>query len=469
MTSAQARELKVEQEYFDVAWDARERKRQTLKDAPGAAAGPRAAVSAVKRGADKHLEALGAPDEAVAIGRFDLADGEVVYVGKHLIMDSSRNPLVVNWQAPFAAPYFEARHDDPRGLTRRRKYATTKNVVDDFEEVLFEELARRVGELTSLEQADIDDSLLRDLDQDRTGEMRDIVQTIHASQYDLVRAPLERLLIVQGGPGTGKTAVALHRVSWLLFNHRDRLAPSQVLVIGPNATFTRYIKSVLPGLGDTDVSHQDLRGLGPQVSSGRAEDPATARIKGDVRMAELLDRALMQRIRVPDRLDVLNVGPESGGARFTRQELEAALARYSTSGTYASARVAFRGWLAQEEGRSRRYAGTVTPTHVENAVERIWPSLTPQAFLRDLLASRERLVTAAGDDFTAGDVNRLLRPPAEKLSGRRGAMRTSHSWTRPKPSSTDRAGVTCTSSWTKPRTSRLCNCDRSTVAPWTDH
>lgn len=414
MTNATSSELKLEQEYFDAAWDARERKRRTLKDAPVAAAGSRAAVSAVKRGADRLLDQIGAPDEAVAFGRFDLADGECVYIGKNLISDDSRTPLVINWQAPFAAPYFEARYDDARGLARRRKFFTTRNKVDDFEEVLFEDLARRVGDLTSLEQAGIDDAVLRDLEQDRTGEMRDIVQTIHSSQYGLVQAPLEQLLIVQGGPGTGKTAVALHRASWLLFNHRDRLAPSQVLVVGPNATFTRYIKSVLPGLGDADVSHLDLRSLGPQVSSGRAENLATVRIKGDSRMAELLDRALMQRIRVPDRLDVLTVGPESGGARFSPQEIAAALARYSASGTYASARVAFRAWLAQEA--SRRYAGSVSPTQVESAVERVWPSLTPQAFLRDLLGSRERLLAAAGDDFTAGEVGRLLRPAAEKLS-----------------------------------------------------
>src|SRR4051794_15934569 len=112
MTTAQPTEIKLEQEHFDIAWEARERKRRTLKDPPAAAAGSRAAASAVKRGADRILESLGAPDEAVAFGRFDLADGEVVYVGKHLITDDARTALVINWQAPFAAPYFEARYDD---------------------------------------------------------------------------------------------------------------------------------------------------------------------------------------------------------------------------------------------------------------------------------------------------------------------------------------------------------------------
>ncbi|MCF6508329.1 hypothetical protein E9549_13070 [Blastococcus sp. MG754426] len=415
MTTANRADLALEQEHFDLAWEARERKRRTLQGAPSAAAGPRAAVSAVKKGADRLLESIGAPDEPVAFGRFDLADGEAVYVGKHLIANDSHDPLVINWRTDFAAPYFTATYDDPRGLTRRRKFQTTKNTVDDFEELVFEDLARRIGELSGLEQSGIDDAVLRDLEQHRTGEMRDIVQTIHASQYELIRLPLERLLIVQGGPGTGKTAVALHRVSWLLFNNRDRLTPEQVLVVGPNPTFTKYIRSVLPGLGDADVIHRDLRGLGPQPSSGRLEDPATARLKGDARMADLLDRALMQRVRVPDGLTEVLVGPERGGVRIPRPQLESALERYSSQGTYASGRAAFRRWV--NEGPVRRAAETVTPTQIESAVERLWPSLSPQAFLRDLLGSRERLLAAAGDDFTGTEIGRLVRQQADRLSG----------------------------------------------------
>jgi hypothetical protein len=414
MTSTAEGELVREQAYFDTAWEARERKRRGLEAAPGAAAGPRAAAAAVRRGAERILETLGRPDEPVAIGRFDRDDGDVVYIGKHLITDDERNPLVINWQTDFARPYFEATYDDSRGLLKRRKYRTERNTVQDFEDVVFQDLARRVGELTGLEASGIDDTVLRDLEQDRTGEMRDIVQTIHSSQYRLVRAPLEQLLIVQGGPGTGKTAVALHRVSWLLFNHRDRLSAEQILVIGPNPTFTRYIRQVLPGLGDADVVHRDLRGLGPTASTNRREDPATARLKGDSRMAELLQRALRQRVRVPDRLDELAVESDGSPGRFPRQELQLALIRYLAVPTYAGGRTGLRSWVTEEAGR--RSAGAVSPTQIDAAVERLWPSLTPQAFVRDLLASRERLLAAAGDDFTAGDVGRLLRAPAERLS-----------------------------------------------------
>ena len=262
-------QVKEEQDYFDCAADAREETRRTLSGAAGAAAGSRAAASAVNRGAKKMAASIGAPDDPVAFGRFDTESGETLYLGKHLIADSNRDMLVVNWQAPASAPYFQASVDDPSGVVRRRKFSTERNTVLDFEEVVFSDLAEEVESLTESARSGIDDTVLRELDQDRTGEMHDVVQTIHESQYQLIRSELEQLLVVQGGPGTGKTAVALHRVSWLLFNHLGRLSPEDVLVVGPNPTFTRYIRSVLPGLGDRDVQHSDLRYLGPQRSGGR--------------------------------------------------------------------------------------------------------------------------------------------------------------------------------------------------------
>jgi DNA helicase IV len=403
-------ELAIEQKHFDTAWDARERRRASLHDAPQQAAGPRAAAAEIRRGAERALAELGHPDEPVAFGRFDLDDGEAVYVGKHLITNDERDTLVINWKVPYAEPYFAASVDDPCGIRLRRKFTTDRNVVLAYEEVVFEDLARRVGELTGLERAGLDDTVLRDLEKHRTGEMQDIVQTIHASQYQLVRSPLEQLLIIQGGPGTGKTAVALHRVSWLLFNHLRDLTPADVLVVGPNPTFTKYIKSVLPGLGDNEVAHHDLLTLGPQRSSSRPEDPQTARLKGDGRMAGLLERGLKQRARVPERMDGLDL---PRGARLDLADLEDVLRRFSHL-IYAQGRVAARRHLG--ELAERRAEGSVDGNLVENALERIWPSLTPQAFLRDLLGSRERLVVAAGDDFTAGDVNRLLRTPADKIS-----------------------------------------------------
>jgi DNA helicase IV len=224
---ADAAQLAVEQKHFDHAAECRERSRATLIAAPASAAGPIASGSAVKRMADEYLARMPDPDEAVAHGRFETED-ETLYVGLRRISDNDGEPLVINWQAPAAAPFYRATFKEPIGVLRKRDFRTEKNRVLDFDETVFADLAGRVAELTSNEHDGINDTVLRDLDEDRTGEMRDIVQTIHASQYHLIRQPLDRLLIVQGGPGTGKSVVALHRVSWLLFNE-ESLAPSDVL------------------------------------------------------------------------------------------------------------------------------------------------------------------------------------------------------------------------------------------------
>lgn len=290
---------------------------------------------------------------------------------------------------------------------------------------MFADLASRVESLTGLERQGIDDSVLRDLEASRTGEMRDIVQTIHAAQYNLVRSPLDQLLIVQGGPGTGKTVVALHRVSWLLFNHRDELSADDVLVIGPNPTFTRYIKSVLPGLGDAEVVHLDLRALGPQQSTGRVESTAVERLKGDARMSRLLVRAMAQRVRFPERSERLEVGAaQAPVAVLEKHEVKAALRQQlSSAGSYMAGRGGMRSWLTNTATERARWGVLVTPPAIDLALERVWPSLSPQAFLRDLLGSRDRLLAAAGEsDFTAAEVQLLSRPSAERVSDERWSV-----------------------------------------------
>jgi DNA helicase IV len=408
---ADALDIGLEQEYFDRAWSERE-------GAAKAAAGPTKTMAEVKRASDRVLDSLGRSDEAVAFGRFDLADGSY-YVGRHVISTEDRDLLVINWRVPAAQPFYMASHADPSGVILRRQFTTDRNTIIDFDEIVFADLARRVEEITAPERWGVDDAVLRDLDQDRTGEMRDIVQTIHAAQYGLIRFPLDQLLIIQGGPGTGKTAVALHRVSWLLYNHRDELSAEDVLVVGPNPTFTRYIRSVLPGLGDADVQHWDLRSLGPQSSHRRDEAVDVARLKGEVRIAALLVRALVQRVRFPERTEFLEIGSDRGAPRFSREDIEAALPRFLTAGTYNDGRARFRTWLTEEAERRLSARQNLSATGLDNAVERVWPSLTSQAFLRELLGSRERLLGAAADDFTAGDINRLLRPAAERISDER--------------------------------------------------
>lgn len=410
-------ERALEQKYFDAAWERREQQRATLKTAPDAAAGSMAAARGVRQAVRTRLEAMPDPSEAVAFGRIDVdADGLTFYLGKQAILSEDKDMLVVNWQQDIVSGYYTATAADPGGVIRKRTFQTQLNQILDFDDLVFSDLAERIEALSDAEKRGVDDVLLRDLEQGRDGEMRDIVQTIHESQYDLIRRPLGTLLIVQGGPGTGKTAVALHRASWLLYAHRDDLVADDILVVGPNPTFGRYIQKVLPGLGNDGVVHSDLTRLGPMRSGGRAETMDVARLKGDGRMVGFLHRALHARVRFPERATSLRVGDGPRPLSLARETIEAQLGVHSQLSTYNLGRAAMRDWLTSTARNWAGPTGTVEATAIDAALERVWPQLTPAAFLRDLLASREQIRAAAGDAFTAGDIERLYRQAADRLA-----------------------------------------------------
>lgn len=406
--------IEQEQKHFDKAYDAREASRVVLLQAGDAAGGPNKGKALVRKKGEEAAAALGDPESAVAFGRFDV-DGEPFYVGQHGISDGDKERLVLNWRADFAQRFYQASAQDPLGVELRRDFTTDGNEVQDFDDIVFAEMAARIAEITDEERWGVNDTLLKDLDRGRTGEMADIVRTIHQTQDSIIRRPLAGLLVVQGGPGTGKTAVALHRVSWLLYKEQD-LTADEVLVIGPNRTFTRYISKVLPALGDAAVNHQDLRTLGPVRSSGRPEPRDLARLKGESRMTDLLVRALRQRVGLSRRSEVLSVGADVR-LRFSREDLAPVLGRALERQTYNAGRLAVREWLGRRVEEITR--APAPPAQIDQAVDRVWPSHTPQSFLRELLGSRERLIDAAGEDFTASDVQKLVRPPSEKLADER--------------------------------------------------
>ena len=208
-------------------------------------------------------------------------------------------------------------------------------------DTVFEHLQADVTELIARASGEptITDSLLDALDGGRGQEMQDIVRTIQAAQYELLRSPLDQLLVIQGGPGTGKTAVALHRVSWILFNHQDQLSPKDLLVVGPSKTFLRYIRDILPGLGDIEVDHQSIESLAPQVSVSEAEETGTRRLKGDLKMKDLIDRNLKHRVRVPH--DPITFGKGRREIILTRDSIEA-IVNPLLRRPYAEGRDAFR-------------------------------------------------------------------------------------------------------------------------------
>ena len=204
------------------------------------------------------------------------------------------NDLVVNRQAPIAAPFYTAVAAIPRASMRSVPLPGEPDPGDRGD--LFRDLAEAIA--AGREPGPVlSDALLESLGRDRSGELAEIVATIQAAQYDVISRDVDQLLVVQGGPGTGKTVVGLHRVSWLLFNLRDRLEPNDVLIVGSNPAFVRYISAVLPALGDEAVVQLPLSALGPRVRIGSVDPPAVRRLKGDRRMLRLLERGLRNRQR----------------------------------------------------------------------------------------------------------------------------------------------------------------------------
>ncbi len=400
-------ELAEEQAYFDRAEKHRLRHRSGLGDAPSAAANSGAAQR-LRNWVRTRREAP--TRDAVAFGRIDDQNQQRLYVGNELIRDDDSEVLVISWKTPAAEPYYKATPEDPRGLVRKRSYTCEGNTIRDFADVVFARIEADLAELTGP-----DASLLSELDRARDGQLRDIVATIQAAQYDLIRAPLDQVLVVEGGPGTGKTAVALHRVSWLLYNHKDRLGAADVLVVGPNPAFTRYIRSVLPELGDTEVAHADLAQLAPSVTRRRPEPVPVRRIKGDPRMAPLLARALEARIGAPQPAERMMF--DGRFVTLAGAEVQSIVdsCRHMPR-PYAERRALLRARLL-ELARERGAPGDrerLAP--VDDLVERLWPQFTAAAFLRGLYGSRRRLVAAAAGELTDEEVNLLRRRGADRLS-----------------------------------------------------
>ena len=354
------------------------------------------------------LRQLHAVEDRLCFGRLDLLGGERRYVGRVGLADEEHRQLLVDWRAPAAEPFYRATAVVPDGVVRRRQLATRARTVTGIEdEVLDLDAfdADRDGAAVTGEGA-----LLVALDAARTGRMRDIVGTIQAEQDRVIRAPLSGVLVVQGAPGTGKTAVALHRAAYLLYTHRDRIMAGGVLLVGPNRRFLRYIDQVLPALGEADAAVLVTPGrLYPGVDAVAEEDAEVAAVKGDRRMAAVIGRAVRDRQRLlpePVRLDV-------GGTSIVlrREDVRTAYERARRSGKpHNQARLTFvRQLLGVLAGRLGDVSGVALPADdrsaliaelreskdVRRELNGCWPPISPERLLRDLYADPARLATAA--------------------------------------------------------------------------
>ncbi|WP_433518527.1 HelD family protein [Nonomuraea sp. CA-143628] len=386
------------------------------------------------------LARLWAVERGLVFGRLDHVDEGRLYIGKLGITDDEQERLLIDWRAPVAQPFYRATPAAPMGLTRRRHLQTKGRAVIgvdddllDFDTLTDEDRATLNGEA----------ALLAALDERRTGRMRDIVATIQAEQDRVIRADLNGVLVVQGGPGTGKTVVALHRAAYLLYTHRERLERRGVLILGPNLTFLRYIEQVLPSLGETDVLLSTVGELYPGLTATARDRPEVAAIKGDLRMAEVIARAVRDRQRVPRKPVELNLGRytltidrnmlESAKNKATRSRRAHNQARavFVRSLLNALARQAAKklgkGLIDDDELADLREELRTEQT-VKTALNRLWPYLTPQRLLLGLYGAPERLDYAAaaltpqerallrraGGEWTESDVP-LLDEAAELL------------------------------------------------------
>ena len=356
-------------------------------------------------------------DAALIFGRIDQeaeAGGGRFYIGRVGVWDVDQDPVVVDWRAPVAEAFYRATGPVPMGLKRRRHLVSRGRVVVGIEDELFGDPERfRDGDGNRLKG---EGALIAALETVRTGRLGDIIGTIQAEQDDIIRAPLSGVHAVQGGPGTGKTVVALHRAAYLLYTHRFPLEGQGVLVVGPNRLFLAYIEQVLPSLGEAGVQ---MATLGDVVGGVRVDDrreqAEVGRLKGDLRMVRFVSKAVRTRQR-PMRAD-LRIGhglqwlvlPVEKSQRIVdqarrRYRTHNAARKFVEAEFYEALVASGRGDLDPEALRER-LRGELS---VREALEWMWPVLTPAQLLNDLLGSRA-LIRSADPSLTTEQVDALYR------------------------------------------------------------
>lgn len=383
----------------------------------------------------RRLSALDLGSAPLCFGRLDLEPGAasgsaVFYVGRLAVTDQDQAPLIVDWRAPVAEPFYRATAVEPMGVVRRRHFLTRpgdgRQIVGLDDEVFDRDAASSSGFTVVGEGA-----LLAALDRTRTGRMGDIVATIQAEQDEAIRAPLNGVLVVAGGPGTGKTAVALHRAAYLLYTHRRHLAARGVLLIGPNALFLRYIDEVLPSLGESDAQLSTIAALKPSYRVVGGESREEARIKGDARMAQVIRRALGDREHpLPKSLVVMVDGNVLRLTRETSTQIVERTRRRAGSHNAKRPSVV-RAVVDHLRDQYRRALGVTAPDDadwdreladrlrrlpdVRAALERMWPVLSGGDLIHDLFSFPALVHSAADGILSRRDQQYLVRDRSASL------------------------------------------------------
>lgn len=403
---------------------ARERTEQELSSvrSRGAAGGTHQArlerdVSAAEQ--EKRIAQLNLTERGLCFGRTDDEKRDTLYIGRIGLRDDDYELKLIDWRAPAARPFYAATPRNPAGLVRRRHIYTRLRRVTGVDDEVFD-----LDKLSDEDRSTLsgEAALIAAVSSARTGRMADVVATIQAEQDRVIRAELPGVLVVQGGPGTGKTVAALHRAAYLLYTHRRALERRGVLVIGPNPTFLRYISQVLPSLGETDVVLHTLGDLFPGVHATDTRDPAAV-VKGDERMVRVMQQAVRDRQRVPKgditvdadgvpipvrREAILRARDR---ARSTRRPHNVARKLFVTELLNVLARAEATTLDRPFDDEDLPYARERlwSEPGVYDAVNALWPLLTPEQLLSDLLGSAQAIRSAAGHTLDHSERSRLTR------------------------------------------------------------
>lgn len=373
-------------------------------------------------------------EERLVFGRLDMKDHATHYIGRISLLDEHSSPLLVDWRAPISAPFYQATAQEPLGVVRRRHIATRARTVTSVEDELLDvDPAQHQGLTLQGEGA-----LMSALSSARSGRMGDIVATIQGEQDRVIRASDRGILVVQGGPGTGKTAVALHRAAYLLYTQRERLERSGVLIIGPSRTFLRYIEQVLPSLGESGVVQMTIGDIVPGLSAQDDDPVDIAAIKGRAAFSRILREAVRLIPRLPDRDQVLQVWNRRVTLRV--KDVQEALSRARRSGRpHNVARESFAmGLMELLAGRLIVEAGDASSTadidpddlrtwmseirdsvDARRAINLAWMPTQAPAFLRKLWSRPDLLAQAnrkAGTPLSVEDLSLLYRAQDEPLT-----------------------------------------------------
>ncbi len=369
------------------------------------------------------LKQLDLGERSLCFGRIDQSEeagGGSYHIGRIAVAGSSQEPLIVDWRAPVAEAFYRATGRDPQGLVRRRHFTSRGRKVLDLEDEFFGEAAISGRVTVNGRELRGTGALIHALEENRTGRLGDIIGTIQAEQDEIIRSAMPGVLIVQGGPGTGKTVVALHRAAYLLYAHRFPLEGQGVLVVGPNRLFLGYIEQVLPSLGEAGVELAVLADLVPDVRVTGRDPQVGGRIKGDLRMVNIVRRAVRDRQRALRSDLVVGMGVRKIRLPIseTQRIVDEARRRYRTHN-------AARRFVIQSlfEALAEHHPDEVTveavqeqladTTEVREALLWMWPLLTPARLLHDLYGSRALVRSAAGSKLDQSEREALYRPWAE--------------------------------------------------------